>query len=89
MTPGTTPHQPLARNPGPAWFVWRDDDPSRGLTEKVSFAAQHYKRRHGHAPDVCRVHPSALGGARWRDVDGVRVTGMHNALKHHFWLRRE
>lgn len=79
-------------------LLWFDDDPSRGLEEKVLRAAQHYERKYGRRPDLCLVNPRALdgsgdaqhaqptqasGGLR---AGGVAIEGRLSVLPHHFWL---
>ncbi len=41
-----------------------DDDPRKGLEEKVQRAATHCERKCGHPPNLCYVHPSALSADR-------------------------
>ena len=63
-------------------LLWFDDDPRKDLVEKVLRAAAHYERKYGQAPDLCFVHPSALGTAtasavrkrraRWRFARDAR-----------------
>ncbi len=77
-------------------LLWFDDDPRKQLEEKVQRAAAHYKRKYGHAPDLCYVHPGVLSADRQvfggggkkavRKVDGVEVRSGRSALPHHFWL---
>ena len=43
-------------------LLWYDDDPARDLAEKVGRAARRYRQKFGASPDICYVHPSALGG---------------------------
>ncbi len=79
-------------------LLWYDDDPGRDLAEKIGRATQRYQQKFGVAPDVCYVHPSALGGngkkgqsdaSLVRMVGGVSVMSKPTVLRHHFWLVRE
>ena len=71
-------------------LLWFDDDPGRDLAEKVGRAAQRYRQKFGASPDICYVHPSALGGnGQERRVGGVRVAPLPHVLRHHFWLGQE
>ena len=66
-------------------MLWLDDDPDLGLLAKVTRAAEHYARKHGKPPNVCYVHPSALGGDE--AVDGpVPILPLETVLPHHLWL---
>ncbi|MBU0704291.1 MAG: hypothetical protein KKC18_10550 [Chloroflexi bacterium] len=43
-------------------LLWYDDDPGREMAEKIGRAARRYRQKFGAAPDICYVHPLALGG---------------------------
>ena len=71
-------------------LLWYDDDPARDLAEKIGRAARRYQKKFGAAPDVCYVHPSAVGGnGKGQKVGRVRVSSKPSVLRHHFWLGRE
>lgn len=71
-------------------LLWYDDDPQRGLADKIARAAQRYRQKFGAPPDACYVHPSALAGnGKMLAVDGVRVAPLAVMLRHHFWLGQE
>lgn len=71
-------------------LLWYDDDPGRDLAEKIGRAMRRYQQKFGVAPDVCYVHPSALGGnGHGQKVGGVRVAALPSVLRHHFWLGQE
>jgi len=71
-------------------LLWYDDNPARDLAEKVGQAARRYRQKYGIPPDVCHVHPSALGGdGRVQKVGRVRVSSQPSVLPHHFWLGQE
>lgn len=71
-------------------LLWYDDDPGRDLAEKIGRAARRYRQKFGTSPDVCYVHPSALGGnGKVRKVGEVSVAPLPSVLRHHFWVGRE
>lgn len=73
-------------------LLWYDDAPGRDLAEKVERAARRYQRKFGMAPDVCYVHPSALGdngNTKERKVGKIRVSPLPSVLRHHFWIGQE
>ena len=71
-------------------LLWYDDSPGRDLADKVGRAAQRYKQKFGASPDVCYVHPSALGdNGKVNKVGAVRVSSRPTVLRHHFWVGRE
>jgi len=43
-------------------LLWFDDDPKHTLTEKITRAAKRHREKYGAPPNLCYVHPSALGG---------------------------
>ncbi len=79
-------------------LLWYDDDPGRGLEEKVLRAAQHYERKYGRRPDLCLVNPDALANASQVGrspasvsgeglvAGGVEIRPRGSVLPHHFWL---
>jgi len=70
-------------------LLWFDDDPCRELEQKVLRAVTHYEHKYGRLPDLCFVHPSALGGNGKRSVKkagGVEIRPGRSVLPHHFWL---
>lgn len=73
-------------------FLWYDDDPGREMAEKIGRAARRYRQKFGAAPDICYVHPLALGGngnSEGQKVGQVHVAPLPSVLRHHFWLGRE
>jgi len=70
-------------------LLWFDNDPRRGIEEKVLRAASHYQRKYGHKPNVCFVHPSMLNGngkRRVLRVGGMEVRPGRAILPDHFWV---
>jgi len=66
-------------------LLWFDNDPGRGLDEKVARAAAHYRQKYGRPPTLCYVHPAILGGSE-RRAAGVELRAARTVLPHHFWL---
>ena len=66
-------------------LLWLDTDPKRDLADKVATAADRYQFKFGQRPNLCYVHTSALDTGSV-ELDGVRVVGAKNVLKHHFWI---
>ncbi len=68
-------------------LLWFDDDPRKGLEEKVQRAATHYERKYGHTPDLCYVHPNALGdNGKVKKAGNVEIRTGRSVLPSHFWL---
>ena len=71
-------------------LLWYDDDPGRGLADKVARAVGRYRQKFGVSPDVVYVHPSTLdGSSEARKMDGVRMVSRPSVLRHHFWIGQE
>jgi hypothetical protein len=69
-------------------LLWYDDT-NRDLADKVGRAARRYKQKFGVDPNVCFVHPSALGdNGKVNKVGGVRIAPWPTVLRHHFWIGR-
>jgi hypothetical protein len=77
-------------------LLWYDDDPRRGLEDKIGRAAQRYREKYGRWPNTCYVHPQAtvdLAGSEQQVACGsnngrakIRVMSAPNILLHHLWL---
>ncbi len=80
-------------------LLWFDDDPKRGLKQKVENAARRYREKFGRNPVVCYVHPSMLGeplpdsgsSSLSIEVNGfhLRVVPRRSVLRYHLWLAEE
>jgi hypothetical protein len=77
-------------------LLWFDDDPRRGLEDKIGRAAQRYRDKYGRWPNMCYVHPQILSdqaGSELRvacsslkPASLIRVVAAPNILLHHYWL---
>lgn len=72
-----------------AGMLWFDDSPDRTLAQKIEKAAAHYWAKYSRDPNVCYVHPLALGTATSTTIAGIEVKGSKLILPHHFWLGRD
>ena len=71
-------------------LLWYDDNPKLDLAEKIGQAARRYRQKYGASPNVCYVHPSALGdNGKVKTVGDVRVSSRRSVLLHHFWVGQE
>jgi len=66
-------------------MLWFDDDPRRGLEEKIARAVAHYKEKYGQMPSLCFVNPGALAGAP-DTAAGVQIKASRTVLPNHFWV---
>lgn len=76
-------------------LLWYDDDPSRGLENKVEQAARRYHEKYGRWPNTCYVHPQVVADHLGPELQVVcsgkqqrviRVVSAPNVLPHHYWL---
>ena len=76
-------------------LLWYDDDPRRGLADKVGRAAQRCREKYGHWPNTCYVHPQVLADHIGQELQVtcpkrrrtmIRVLSAPNILLHHYWL---
>ncbi len=69
-------------------MLWFDNDPRTALTVKVERAADYYRQKYGHVPDLCLVHPSMLAEplltAGKKFVVSVRPNRL--VLPGHLWI---
>ena len=66
-------------------MLWFDDDPRRGLEEKVARAVAHYKEKYGQMPTLCFVNPGTLNGGP-EAAAGVQIRAARTVLPNHFWI---
>jgi hypothetical protein len=41
-------------------MMWFDNDPKTSLLTKVERAAEYYRTKYGHAPNLCLVNPGSM-----------------------------
>ncbi len=66
-------------------MLWFDDTPQRPLDQKIGLAIQYYRDKYGTSPNICYVHPSALG----KDVPAesrLQIVAAEFILPHHLWI---
>lgn len=70
-------------------LLWFDDNPYRGIGEKVRRATARYQQKYGQKPSICFVHPSLLsenGRARPIWVGEVEVRPSRAVPPDHIWV---
>jgi hypothetical protein len=70
-------------------LLWYDADPKRDLSDKVARAADRYHVKYGRRPNLCYVNEAQIDGQAGAEVNGVRLAGAPNVLRHHLWIGRE
>ena len=79
-------------------LLWYDDDPRRGLEDKIGRAAQRYREKYGRWPNACYVHPQGVADHQGQELRvacshterqrTVRVVSAPNILLHQYWLAK-
>ncbi len=76
-------------------LLWFDNDPHRGLSNKIEDAARRYREKFGRAPDTCYVNSKIFNGEPETVTPSdlarpaLRIVPMANILPHHFWVGEE
>ena len=65
-------------------MLWLDDDKQSTLEDKVLRAADYYREKYGHAPDMCLVNTTTID--QEQRVGRIHVRPVKNVLPHHFWV---
>lgn len=67
-------------------MLWLDDDPRRGILERIGQAASYYAEKYGQAPTLCLLHPTTAGESLPERHDGLVLRTSSGVLRGHFWL---
>lgn len=72
-------------------MLWFDNDKVRDLDAKVMRAADYYRKKYGHVPNMCYVHPSMLPSQRAQEdkkrmAGAIEVRSAVTVLPNHFWI---
>ncbi|NPV55490.1 MAG: hypothetical protein HPY76_02295 [Anaerolineae bacterium] len=66
-------------------MLWFDNDPKTDLSTKVAQAVAYYRKKYGHTPDICFVHPSMLQEGETKTM-GLELKPNRVVRPHHLWL---
>ena len=70
-------------------MLWFDNDPRTGLADKVSRAADYYRKKYGQVPDLCMVHPAMMIGRPElveSRAEKIAVIPDRTILPGHLWI---
>jgi hypothetical protein len=70
-------------------MLWFDDDPRRGILERIARAASYYAEKYGQAPTLCLLHPITAGEGLPERHDSLVLRTNPGVLRGHFWLGME
>jgi len=66
-------------------MMWYDNDPKTGLAAKIERAAEYYRRKYGHTPELCLVNPSMMP-SRQVKTGKITVRPFRSILPGILWL---
>lgn len=74
-------------------MLWYDNDPKTALTAKIEKAVDYYRHKYGRDPNLCLIHPNALGTEKPESgktvlsvADGITVRPYRPVLPGHLWI---
>jgi len=76
-------------------LLWFDNDPRKGLEEKIRQAAGRYAEKFGQPANLCFLNPATLlagapaANGSWEVVfegRAIKVRTAPQVLPHHFWI---
>jgi hypothetical protein len=69
-------------------MLWFDNDPRTALKVKVRRAADYYRQKYGHLPNLCLVNPCMLSEPLV-EADKVAIRSNRSILPGHLWIGEE
>lgn len=66
-------------------MLWFDKEKEGGVADKVSRAAEYYRRKYGKLPNVCYVNPRMMDEEKLQ-VDQVVVKSSLSIQPNYFWI---
>jgi len=71
-------------------MLWFDNDPKTALAAKIERAVDYYHKKYGCRPNLCLIHPIALGAEQTKpalsNLAGVTVRPYRPVLPGHLWI---
>jgi hypothetical protein len=67
-------------------MLWFDADRQQDIYSRIQRASTYYRSKYGRNANLCYVHPSTVGSAYPKEVDGLKVLTSQTVLPDHFWL---
>ena len=67
-------------------MLWFDDDPSRGLLDRIGQAAAYYARKYGRPATLCLLHPATAGEGLPARLEGLELRTNPGVLREHLWI---
>ena len=66
-------------------MLWYDNDPQKGIEDKVDQAATYYQEKYGKEPDLCFVHSSMKNKAP-SQAGTVEIRSSGTVMPNYFWI---
>ena len=68
-----------------AGMLWFDNDPKTALSAKIEKAVDYYRHKYGRNPNLCLIHPNALGKENLENGT-ITVRPYRPVLPGHLWI---
>ena len=69
-------------------MMWFDNDPKTALAVKIERAAEYYRAKYGHNPDLCLVNPKSMP-ENMPPAGRIAVRSQAMILPGHLWIGLE
>jgi hypothetical protein len=66
-------------------MLWFDNDPKIDLPQKVTRAADYYRKKYGEAPTLCYVNPAMLDKDKVK-TGKIEVKSSSTIMPNHLWI---
>jgi hypothetical protein len=66
-------------------MMWFDNDPKTPLIDKVARAAEYYRSKYGHTPEICLVNPGMISEPMAQS-GRIQIRPMRTVLPGHLWI---
>ena len=68
-------------------MLWFDNDPKVDLPQKVTRAADYYRKKYGEAPTLCYINPAMLEKGE-TGAGKIEVKTSPTIMPNHLWIGR-
>lgn len=69
-------------------MMWFDNDPKTTLITKIERAADYYRSKYGHTPNICMVNPKSMPEIL-PETGNISLRAQRMVLPGHLWIGLE
>ncbi len=66
-------------------MLWFDKDADAGVADRVSKAAEYYRKKYGKQPNICYVNPRLMDQEKMQ-IDQIQVKPSLTIQPNYFWI---